>query len=167
LAFYQKKDNPYKLDIIQDLKDGTITFYTQGDFTDLCRGPHIPNTDKIKAVKLTHIAGAYWRGNENSEQLTRIYGITFPKQKMLKKYLHQVEEAKKRDHKKLGKQLGIYEIDSMIGKGLPVWLPNGTVIRRELEHFLREEQKKRGYQEVITPHIGKLELYETSAHYPY
>jgi len=167
LAFYQKKDNPYKLDLIEDLEDGTITFYEQGNFTDLCRGPHIPHTGKIKAVKLTNLAGAYWRGDVNSEQLTRIYGISFPKQKMLQEHLHQVEEAKKRDHKKLGKELGIYMMDAMIGQGLPVWLPNGTVIRRTLEEFLREEQKKRGYQEVITPHIGNLKLYETSGHYPY
>lgn len=167
IAFYQKKDNPYKLDLIEGLEDGTITFYTQGEFTDLCRGPHIPHTGKIKAVKLTSLAGAYWRGDENSEQLTRIYGISFPKQKMLEKHLHQVEEAKKRDHKKLGKQLGIYMMDSMVGQGLPVWLPNGTTIRRTLEEFLRDEQKKRGYQEVITPHIGNLELYRTSGHYPY
>jgi threonyl-tRNA synthetase len=167
IAFYQKKQNPYKLDIIEDLPDGSITFYTQGDFTDLCRGPHLPDTGKIKAVKLTHLAGAYWRGDENSQQLTRIYGITFPKKKLLTQYLHQVEEAKKRDHKKLGKQLGIYEIDSMVGRGLPIWLPNGAIIRRELETFLHDEQTKRGYQEVITPHIGKLELYETSGHYPY
>jgi threonyl-tRNA synthetase len=166
-AFYQKRDNPYKLDLIEGLQDGSITFYTQGDFTDLCKGPHIPNTGKIKAVKLTHLAGAYWRGDENSEQLTRIYGISFPKQKMLKQHLHQVEEAQKRDHKKLGKQLDIYKIDSMVGRGLPIWLPNGAIIRRELETFLHEEQKKRGYQEVITPHIAKLELYETSGHYPY
>lgn len=167
LAFYQKKDNPYKLDLIEGLEDGTITFYEQGNFTDLCRGPHIPHTGKIKAVKLSSLAGAYWRGDENSEQLTRIYGISFPKQKMLEEHLHMVEEAKKRDHKKLGKELGIYMMDPMIGQGLPVWLPNGTVIRRTLEEFLREEQKKRGYQEVITPHIGNLELYKTSGHYPY
>jgi threonyl-tRNA synthetase len=167
LAYYQKRDNPYKLDLIEGLQDGNITFYTQGDFTDLCKGPHIPDTGKIKAVKLTHLAGAYWRGDENSEQLTRIYGISFPKQKMLKQHLHRVEEAKKRDHKKLGKQLDIYKIDSMVGRGLPIWLPNGAIIRRELETFLHEEQKKRGYQEVITPHIAKLELYETSGHHPY
>jgi threonyl-tRNA synthetase len=167
IAFYQKKDNPYKLDLIERLEDGTITFYEQGNFTDLCRGPHIPDTGKIKAVKFTSLAGAYWRGDENSKQLTRIYGITFPKQKLLKKHLHRVEEAEKRDHKKLGKELGIYMIDPMIGQGLPVWLPNGTVIRRTLEGFLRDEQKKRGYQEVITPHIGKLELYKTSGHFPY
>jgi len=167
LSFYRDKDNEYKIDLIEDLEEGTITFYTQGEFTDLCRGPHIPNTGDVKAVKLTNLAGAYWRGDVESEQLTRIYGISFPKQKMLEEYLERVEEAKKRDHKKLGKELGIYMMDQMIGQGLPVWLPNGTVIRRKLEEFLREEQKKRGYQEVITPHIGNLELYRTSGHYPY
>lgn len=167
LEYYKKKGNEYKVDLIEDLADGNITFYTQGDFTDLCRGPHIPNTGRIKAVKLTKLAGAYWRGDENNNQLTRIYGISFPKQKKLKQYLQQVEEAKKRDHKKLGKELGIYMIDQMVGQGLPVWLPNGTVIRRTLEDFMRKEQKKRGYQEVITPHIGNLELYKTSGHFPY
>jgi len=167
LEFYKDRDNEYKVDLIQDLEDGNITFYKQGEFTDLCRGPHIPDTGRIKAVKLTSLAGAYWRGDEDSEQLTRIYGITFPKQKLLEQYLKQMEEAKKRDHKKLGKELGIYMIDQMVGQGLPVWLPNGTVLRRTLESFLREEQKKRGYQEVITPHIGHLELYRTSGHFPY
>lgn len=166
-AFYRARSNDYKAELIQDLADETITFYTQGDFTDLCRGPHIPNTGAIKAVKLLSIAGAYWRGDVTRKQLTRIYGITFPKQKQLKEYLHQLEEAKKRDHKKLGKELGIYLIDAMVGPGLPLWLPNGTVIRRTLEEFLRNEQKKRGYQEVITPHIGNLQLYKTSGHYPY
>lgn len=167
LSFYKKKGNEYKIDLINDLEDGTITFYTQGAFTDLCRGPHIPNTGDIKAVKLTNLAGAYWRGDVDSKQLTRIYGISFPKQKLLEEHLERVEEARKRDHKKLGKELGIYMMDQMIGQGLPIWLPNGTVIRRKLEEFLREEQKKRGYQEVITPHIGNLELYKTSGHYPY
>lgn len=167
LEFYKDRNNEYKLDLIEELDDGNITFYTQGDFTDLCRGPHIPDTGRIKAVKLTSLAGAYWRGDNESEQLTRIYGISFPKQKLLKKYLHKVEEAKKRDHKKLGKELDLFMIDSMVGQGLPVWLPNGTIIRRELESFLRKEQKKRGYEEVITPHIGNLDLYRTSGHYPY
>jgi threonyl-tRNA synthetase len=167
LEFYKDADNEYKIDLIEDLEDGEITFYKQGNFTDLCKGPHIPDTGRIKAVKLTSLAGAYWRGDENSKQLTRIYGISFPKQKLLEKHLERLEEAKKRDHKKLGKELGIYMIDSMIGQGLPVWLPNGTIIRRTLESFLRKEQKKRGYQEVITPHIGNLELYRTSGHYPY
>lgn len=167
LQHYTDQNNEYKVDLIQDLDDSTITFYTQGEFTDLCRGPHIPNTGLIKAVKLTKLAGAYWRGDVNSKQLTRIYGITFPKQKMLDEYLDRLEEAKKRDHKKLGKELGIYMMDSMVGPGLPLWLPNGTVLRRTLEQFLREEQINRGYQEVITPHIANIELYKTSGHYPY
>ncbi|MBO6536245.1 MAG: threonine--tRNA ligase [Balneolaceae bacterium] len=167
LSFYKEKGNEYKVDLIEGLEDGDITFYTQGNFTDLCRGPHIPNTGIVKAVKLTNLAGAYWRGDVNSKQLTRIYGITFPKQKLLEEYLHRMEEAKRRDHRKLGKELGIYMIDSMVGSGLPMWLPNGTVLRRTLEAFLRDEQVKRGYKEVITPHIGNLELYKTSGHYPY
>ncbi|MBO6586624.1 MAG: threonine--tRNA ligase [Gracilimonas sp.] len=167
LDFYKEKGNEYKVDLIEDLDDGTITFYTQGDFTDLCRGPHIPNTGDVKAVKLTSLAGAYWRGDNESKQLTRIYGISFPKQKMLEEHLTRLEEAKKRDHRKLGKELGIYMIDNMVGSGLPMWLPNGTVLRRTLEAFLRDEQKKRGYKEVITPHIANIELYKTSGHYPY
>jgi threonyl-tRNA synthetase len=167
LEFYKARGNEYKTDLISDLEDGTITFYKQGNFTDLCRGPHIPDTGRVKAVKLTSIAGAYWRGDVNSKQLTRIYGITFPKQKLLTEYLEQVEEAKKRDHKKLGRELGLYLMDSMVGSGLPLWLPNGTTIRRSLEAFLRDEQFKRGYKEVITPHIANLELYKTSGHYPY
>lgn len=167
LEHYKKVGNEYKINLIEGLEDGEITFYTQGDFTDLCRGPHVPNTGVVKAVKLTSLAGAYWRGDSDSKQLTRIYGISFPKHKLLEEYLHQIEEAKKRDHRKLGKQLGIYMIDDMVGSGLPMWLPNGTTLRRNLESFLREEQKKRGYQEVITPHIGSLELYRTSGHYPY
>lgn len=167
LEFYKDKGNEYKVDLIEGLEDGSITFYTQGSFTDLCRGPHIPNTGIVKAIKLTSLAGAYWRGDNNSKQLTRIYGISFPKQKMLEEHLTMVEEAKKRDHRKLGKELGIYMIDKMIGSGLPVWLPKGTRLRRTLEQFLRDEQFERGYQEVITPHIGSLELYKTSGHYPY
>ncbi|MFV1885066.1 MAG: threonine--tRNA ligase [Balneola sp.] len=167
LDFYKNKANEYKVDLIEGLEDGDITFYSQGNFTDLCRGPHIPNTGIVKAIKLTNLAGAYWRGDVNSKQLTRIYGISFPKQKMLDEHLHRVEEAKRRDHRKLGKELGIYLIDSMVGSGLPLWLPNGAVLRRTLESFLRNEQVKRGYKEVITPHIGNLELYKTSGHYPY
>lgn len=167
VEYYSNVGNEYKVDLIEDLDDGTITFYTQGDFTDLCRGPHVPNTSLIKAVKLTSIAGAYWRGDNDSKQLTRIYGISFPKQKLLEEHLTLIEEAKKRDHRKLGKELGIYMIDNMIGSGLPVWLPNGTRLRRTLEYFLRDEQFERGYKEVITPHIGSLELYKTSGHYPY
>lgn len=167
LAFYKEKGNEYKVDLISELEDGTITFYEQGNFTDLCRGPHLPDTSTIKAVKLTKLAGAYWRGDVNSKQLTRIYGISFPKQKMLDEHLRQIEEAQKRDHKKLGKELGIYMMDSMVGPGLPLWLPNGALLRRTLEQFLRDEQKNRGYQEVITPHIANLNLYKTSGHYPY
>lgn len=167
LGHYQKIGNEYKVDLIKDLDDSVITFYEQGTFTDLCRGPHLPDTSGIKAVKLTKLAGAYWRGDVNSKQLTRIYGISFPKQKMLDEYLVQVEEAQKRDHKKLGKELGIYMMDAMVGPGLPLWLPNGAVLRRTLESFLRDEQVRRGYQEVITPHIANLELYRTSGHYPY
>lgn len=167
LEFYRRKGNEYKVELIEDLEDGTITFYHQGEFTDLCRGPHIPDTSLIKAVKLTGVAGAYWRGDVERPQLTRLYGITFPKQKMLTEYLEQLEEAKKRDHKKLGREMEIYLMDSMVGSGLPLWLPNGTIIRRTLEAFLREEQIKRGYQEVITPHIARIELYKTSGHYPY
>ena len=167
ISFYKEKGNEYKVDLLEDLEDGTITFYKQGDFTDLCRGPHIPNTGLVKAVKLTSVAGAYWRGDNDSKQLTRIYGVSFPKQKMLKEHLEQLEEAKKRDHKKLGKQLRIYRMDEMVGPGLPMWLPNGTVLRRTLEAFLRKEQTNRGYKEVITPHIANIKLYETSGHYPY
>ncbi len=167
LAFYELKNNPYKLDLINGLDEGEITFYTQGSFTDLCRGPHVPSTGVIKAIKLTNLAGAYWRGDVNSKQLTRIYGVSFPKQKLLDEHLHRIEEAKRRDHRKLGKELGIYMIDKMVGSGLPIWLPKGTTLRRTLEAFLREEQLERGYQEVITPHIGSLELYRTSGHYPY
>lgn len=167
LDFYKENGNEYKVDLIEGLNDGDITFYTQGNFTDLCRGPHIPNTGVIKAIKLTNLAGAYWRGDVNSKQLTRIYGITFPKQKMLGEYLHQVEEAKKRDHRKLGKELGLFMFDKMVGQGLPIWKPNGTTLRRTLESFLTKELLKRGYKEVITPHIGNIELYKTSGHYPY
>ena len=167
LSFYKDNGNEYKVDLIEGLEDGSITFYTQGNFTDLCRGPHVPNTGIVKAIKLTSLAGAYWRGDNNSKQLTRIYGISFPKQKMLTEHLDMVEEAKKRDHRKLGKELGIYMIDKMVGSGLPIWLPKGTRLRRTLESFLRDEQFERGYQEVITPHIGNIELYKTSGHYPY
>ena len=167
LSHYQDIGNEYKIELIEGLDDGEISFYKQGSFTDLCRGPHLPNTGLVKAIALTSIAGAYWRGNIDSKQLTRIYGISFPKQKMLEEYLTQVEEAKKRDHRKLGKEMGIYMIDKMVGSGLPLWLPKGTTLRRTLEAFLRDEQIRRGYQEVITPHIGNIELYKTSGHYPY
>tara|TARA_B100000575_G_C23143304_1_gene666146 strand:+ start:1717 stop:3663 length:1947 start_codon:yes stop_codon:yes gene_type:complete len=167
LIHYQEIGNKYKVDLIEGLDDGEISFYKQGSFTDLCRGPHLPNTSLVKAVALTSIAGAYWRGDVKSKQLTRIYGISFPKQKLLEEYLRQIEEAKKRDHRKLGKEMGIYMIDKVVGSGLPLWLPKGTTLRRTLETFLREEQIKRGYQEVITPHIGNIELYKKSGHYPY
>jgi threonyl-tRNA synthetase len=167
IAYFAEKQDPYKLELLNDLTDGTITFYTQGEFTDLCRGPHIPNTEHIKAVKLLHIAGAYWRGNSDNKQLTRVYGVTFPKKSLLDEHLIRLEEAKKRDHKKLGKELQLFMFSPMVGRGLPVWLPNGTIIRRELEAFLRTELIRRGYQEVITPHIGNLDMYRMSGHYPY
>ena len=165
LNYFRKKGDEYKLELIDDLEDGTITFYEQGKFTDLCRGPHIPNTGFIKAVKLTSIAGAYWRGDENRKQLTRIYGITFPKQKELKDYLELLEEAAKRDHRKLGKEMGLFTFSQRVGAGLPLWLPKGAILRERLENFLKQAQKKAGYLPVITPHIGSKELYETSGHY--
>jgi len=165
LDYFRKKGDEYKLELIDDLEDGTITFYQQGGFTDLCRGPHIPNTGFIKAVKLTSIAGAYWRGDENRKQLTRIYGITFPKQKDLKEYLELLEEAAKRDHRKLGKEMGLFTFSQRVGQGLPLWLPKGAILRERLENFLKLAQKKAGYLPVITPHIGSKELYETSGHY--
>lgn len=167
IDYFKEKGDEYKLELLRDLEDGTITFYNQGNFTDLCRGPHIPDTGRIKAVKLLNLAGAYWRGDTSRKQLTRIYGVSFPKASMLDEYLVQLEEAKKRDHKKLGKELELFIFDKMVGRGLPVWLPKGTLIRRKLEDFLRNELLKRGYKEVITPHIGNLELYKTSGHYPY
>lgn len=165
IAYFQNKQDEYKLDLLKDLEDGTITFYTQGNFTDLCRGPHIPNTGFIKSVKLTNVAGAYWRGDESRKQLTRIYGITFPKQKELKQYLERVEEAKKRDHRKLGKELELFAFSEKVGLGLPLWLPKGTMLRERLEQFMRKAQVKAGYQPVITPHIGSKSLYVTSGHY--
>ena len=167
LAYYKKKGNPYKCELVESLNDGEITFYQQGSFVDLCRGPHLPNTSYIKAIKLLSIAGAYWRGNSKNPQLTRIYGISFPKKSLLEQFLRNQEEAKKREHKKLGQKLGLFHIDPIVGSGLPMWLPNGTIIRRELEELLRQAYKKRGYQEIITPHIGQLDLYKTSGHYPY
>jgi len=165
IKYFKQKGDEYKLELLEGLNDGEITFYTQGNFTDLCRGPHLPDTGNIKAVKLTNIAGAYWRGDEKNKQLTRIYGITFPKQKLLDEYLILLEEAKKRDHRKLGKELELFTFSDKVGAGLPLWLPNGTIIRDQLEQFLRKEQKKRGYVPVITPHIGKKDLYVTSGHY--
>lgn len=165
LDFYREKGDEYKLELLEDLQDGQITFYHQGNFTDLCRGPHIPNTGSIKAVKLLNIAGAYWRGDETRKQLTRIYGITFPKQKELTEYLELLEEAKKRDHRKLGQELELFMFSERVGNGLPIWLPKGTALRSRLEEFLKKEQIKRGYEPVITPHIGKKDLYVTSGHY--
>ena len=165
LAYFTEKADPYKLDLIERLEDGTITFYTQGNFTDLCRGPHIPDTGPIKAVKLLNVAGAYWRGDEKNKQLTRIYGITFPKAKELTEYLEKLEEAKRRDHRKLGKELELFAFSEKVGAGLPLWLPKGTMLRERLEQFMRRAQIKAGYLPVVTPHIGAKELYVTSGHY--
>lgn len=165
LDYFKKKGDEYKLELIDGLEDGSITFYEQGGFTDLCRGPHIPNTGFVKAVKLTSIAGAYWRGDEKNKQLTRIYGITFPKQKELTEYLTFLEEAQKRDHRRLGKELGFFTFSQRVGAGLPLWLPKGATLRGLLEDFLKKAQKKAGYLPVITPHIGSKELYITSGHY--
>ncbi|UYZ64144.1 threonine--tRNA ligase [Hymenobacter weizhouensis] len=165
VAYFQEKNDPYKLDLLERLEDGSITFYTQGSFTDLCRGPHIPDTSPIKAVKLLNVAGAYWRGDEKNKQLTRIYGITFPKAKELAEYLEKLEEAKRRDHRKLGKELELFTFSEKVGAGLPLWLPKGTALRERLEQFLRRAQMKAGYQPVVTPHIGAKELYVTSGHY--
>lgn len=167
MSYYNEVGNEYKTELIDGLKGQKITFCKHGTFTDLCRGGHIPNTGLIKAVKLLSVAGAYWRGNSDNKMMTRIYGITYPKQKLLDEYLVLREEAEKRDHRKLGKELEIYMITPTIGGGLPLWLPKGTIIRRILEEFLKKELIKRGYQEVITPHIGNLNLYKTSGHYPY
>ncbi|MFM8917918.1 MAG: threonine--tRNA ligase [Bacteroidota bacterium] len=163
--YFTEKGDHYKLDLIKDLQDGTITFYSQGNFTDLCRGPHIPDTGSIKAVKLMSVAGAYWRGDEKSKQLTRIYGITFPKQKELTEYLTLLEEAKKRDHRKLGKELELFTFSEKVGMGLPLWLPKGAQLRDRLEQFLKKAQLKAGYLPVVTPHIGNKDLYVTSGHY--
>lgn len=165
LAYFTEKGDEYKLELIDGLNDGEITFYQQGEFTDLCRGPHIPDTGKIKAIKLLTVAGAYWRGDEKNKQLTRIYGITFPKPKELTEYLTLLEEAKRRDHRKLGKELELFMFSDKVGAGLPIWLPKGTMIRERLERFMRTAQVERGYQQVITPHIGKIDLYKTSGHY--
>ncbi len=165
MEFFTKKGDEYKTELITDLKDGSITFYEQGNFTDLCKGPHIPNTGFIKAVKLLNVAGAYWRGNEKNKMLKRIYGITFPKQKELEEYLHVLEEAKKRDHRKLGKELELFAFSEKVGMGLPLWLPKGTILRERLEQFLRKAQVRAGYDPVVTPHIGSKSLYVTSGHY--
>ena len=165
IAYFTEKQDEYKLDLLKDLEDGKITFYTQGEFTDLCRGPHIPDTGFIKAIKLTNVAGAYWRGDEKNKQLTRIYGITFTKAKDLSDYLTMLEEAKKRDHRKLGKELELFTFSEKVGMGLPLWLPKGAALRERLENFLKKAQIKAGYQPVVTPHIGNKNLYVTSGHY--
>ncbi|HIB76383.1 MAG TPA: threonine--tRNA ligase [Flavobacteriales bacterium] len=165
ISYFQEKGDEYKLDLLERLEDGNISMYTQGDFTDLCRGPHMPHTGFVKAVKITAIAGAYWKGDENNKQLTRVYAITFPKKKELTEYLEMVEQAKARDHRKLGKELDLFHFSEKVGQGLPLWLPKGADLRNRLENFLKEVQRKSGYQPVITPHIGSKELYVTSGHY--
>ncbi len=165
IAYFEDKGDPYKLDLLDGLDDGTITFYTQGNFTDLCRGPHIPNTGFIKAAKLMNVAGAYWRGDEKNKQLTRIYAVTYPKQKELDDYLYLLEEAKKRDHRKLGKELDLFTFSEKVGAGLPLWLPKGAILRERLENFLRKAQVRAGYLPVVTPHIGSKQLYVTSGHW--
>jgi len=167
IEYFTGKGDEYKLDLLQNLTDGEITFYSQGNFTDLCRGPHIPNTSFIKAIKLTNIAGAYWKGDEKNKQLTRLYGVTFPSQKELEEYLLMLEEAKKRDHRKLGKELGIYTMDDDVGQGLPLWMPNGTIIIEELEKLAKSTEEEAGYKRVVTPHIAKESMYLTSGHLPY
>ena len=167
VKYFTDKGDEYKLDLLSNLNDGEITFYTQGNFTDLCRGPHIPSTSFIKAIKLTSIAGAYWKGNENNKMLTRVYGVTFPSQKELDEYLLMLEEAKKRDHRKLGKELSIFTMDDDVGPGLPLWMPNGTIIIEELENLAKETELEAGYKRVVTPHIAKESLYLTSGHLPY
>jgi threonyl-tRNA synthetase len=165
LKYYQEEGNEYKIELIENLEDGDITFCDHSNFTDLCRGGHLPNTGLIKAVKITNVAGAYWRGDEKNNQLTRVYGVSFPKVSMLKDYLHMMEEAKKRDHRKLGKEMELFTFSDRVGQGLPLWLPKGTAIRERLEQFMRNAQKKAGYTPVISPHIGGKDLYVTSGHY--
>lgn len=167
VAYFAEKGDEYKLDLLQNLEDGTITFYTQGGFTDLCRGPHIPHTGLIKAFKLTNIAGAYWKGDDKNKMLTRVYGVSFPSQKELDEYLALLEEAKKRDHRKLGKELSIYTMDDDVGQGLIMWMPNGTIIIEELEKLAKETEEEAGYHRVVTPHIAKESMYLTSGHLPY
>ena len=167
IAYFTEKKDEYKLDLLSGLEDGSITFYTQGAFTDLCRGPHIPNTGFIKAIKITNIAGAFWKGDEKNKMLTRVYGITFPNQKELDEYLLLLEEAKKRDHRKLGKELGIYTMDDDVGSGLPLWMPNGTIIIEELENLAKQTEQEAGYKRVVTPHIAKESMYIKSGHLPY
>lgn len=167
IAYFTEKGDEYKLDLLANLKDGEISFYTQGQFTDLCRGPHIPHTGFIKSIKLTSIAGAYWKGDEKNKMLTRVYGVTFPNQKEMDEYLLMLEEAKKRDHRKLGKELSIFTMDDDVGPGLPLWMPNGTVIIEELEKLAKETEEAAGYKRVVTPHIAKESMYLTSGHLPY
>jgi threonyl-tRNA synthetase len=167
IKYFEDKGDEYKLDLLSNLQDGGITFYTQGGFTDLCRGPHIPDTGFIKAIKLMSVAGAYWKGDEKNKQLTRVYGVTFPSQKELDEYLAMLEEAKKRDHRKLGKELGIFTMDDDVGQGLPLWMPNGTIIIEELEKLAKETENAGGYKRVVTPHIAKESMYLTSGHLPY
>jgi threonyl-tRNA synthetase len=165
IKYFEEKGDEYKLDLLQGLEDGQITFYKQGNFTDLCRGPHIPNTSYIKAAKIMNVAGAYFKGDQNNKVLTRVYGITFPKQKELEEYLVVLEEAKRRDHRKLGQELDLFTFSDKVGKGLPLWLPKGAMLRERLENFLRKAQVRSGYQQVVTPHIGSKALYETSGHW--
>lgn len=167
IAYFTEKGDEYKLDLLNNLKDGEITFYQQGEFTDLCRGPHIPHTGLIKAIKLTSIAGAYWKGDEKNKMLTRLYGVSFPNQKELDEYILMLEEARKRDHRKLGKELSIFTMDDDVGQGLPLWLPNGTIIIEELEKLAKETEEAAGYKRVVTPHIAKESMYLTSGHLPY
>ncbi|MCA6451760.1 MAG: threonine--tRNA ligase, partial [Chitinophagaceae bacterium] len=167
VAYFAEKGDEYKLDLLQNLNDGEITFYTQGSFTDLCRGPHIPETGLIKAIKLTNVSGAYWKGDEKNKMLTRVYGVTFPNQKELDEYIVMMEEAKKRDHRKLGKELSIFTMDEDIGPGLVLWMPNGSIIIEELEKLAKETEEEAGYKRVVTPHIAKENLYITSGHLPY
>lgn len=167
IQYFTEKNDPYKLDLLQNLEDGNITFYTQGNFTDLCRGPHIANTGQIKAIKLTNIAGAYWKGDEKNKVLTRIYGVSFPNNKQLAEHLEMLEEAKKRDHRKLGKELGIFTFDDDVGIGLPLWLPNGGIVIEELEKLAKETEQEAGYKRVVTPHIAKESMYLKSGHLPY
>jgi threonyl-tRNA synthetase len=167
VTYFKEKKDPYKIELLDELKGQTITFYHSGDFTDLCYGPHLPSTGRIKAIKLLSVAGAYWRGSEKNKMLQRIYGVTFPTKQELDQHLFRLEEAKRRDHRKLGQELELFLLTPKVGGGLPLWLPKGTVIREELETFLRSEQKKRGYLPVVTPHIGNIGLYKTSGHYPY
>lgn len=167
VTYFKKKGDPYKLELLEDLKGQTISFYHQGNFTDLCYGPHIPSTGRIKAIKLLSVAGAYWRGSEKNKMLQRIYGVTFPTKQELDEHLFRLEEAKRRDHRKLGQELELFLLTPKVGGGLPLWLPKGTIVRETLENFLRDEQKKRGYLSVVTPHIGNINLYKTSGHYPY